>query len=444
VRSLLRFQRTLAKWSIPKRAPDATPFVSIYADGSLRGCFGSDEGPPGERLARAFFSALHDTRFGGVRSRERDRIAVQVSFVRDARLINPEGAADAIELGVHGVAVVPEGRPAVCLLPHVARDERVGAVELLRRLSRKAGLGDDGLAEHALYLFETDDVVVRGEHDRGDASDLEGVDAGRAWLASLVDRDGAVTFAIDPRGRKTTAVGEMHHARVAVVLQALEIDDAHRVVAARVHRRLLADVRGALRGESIAGWPTDDGRVAGTLALAVRAKVPLEGELRAFIASHDVARAPWHAAQVVAALGRDAPESVWRACVADLDVHPWAPWTAIAAHARGDRSTHDRAARALCDGIRRDAPHEGAGTITAIPEIALTALAVEALAAHPAGWARSAARRARDFVARTQLVGDRVYAALDPSLATGAFPASLVADGLRCDITAHAVLALNC
>ena len=80
--------------------------------------------------------------------------------------------------------------------------------------------------------------------------------------------------------------------------------------------------------------------------------------------------------------------------------------------------------------------------ITAIPEVALTALAVEALSRHPAPWSRAAATRARAFIARTQLVGDRVYGALDPSLAWGAFPVSPVADWLRGDVTAHAVLAL--
>ena len=38
-------------------------------------------------------------------------------------------------------------------------------------------------------------------------------------------------------------------------------------------------------------------------------------------------------AQVVAALGPDAPEAVWRACVRDLDTHAWSPWTALAARA---------------------------------------------------------------------------------------------------------------
>ena len=175
----------------------------------------------------------------------------------------------------------------------------------------------------------------------------------------------------------------------------------------------------------------------------VLADIPVKRELAAFVATSDPTRSPWHCAQVVAALGRDAPEPLWRACVADLDVHPWAPWTLLAAKARGDLAVRDRAARALADGLRPAAPHRGAGDLTAIPEVALTALAVEALAGHPAPASRAAVTRARAFIARTQLVGDRVYGALDPALAWGAFPASPVVDWLRCDVTAHAVLALS-
>ena len=53
----------------PRAAPDATPFVSLYARGMLRGCFGSDEGRPHERVTRAFLRALDDVRYGGIRAR---------------------------------------------------------------------------------------------------------------------------------------------------------------------------------------------------------------------------------------------------------------------------------------------------------------------------------------------------------------------------------------
>jgi len=241
-------------------------------------------------------------------------------------------------------------------------------------------------------------------------------------------------------------VGVMHHGRASVVAHALADGDAslaHRSVAERVRARLLAEARGALTGSAIEGWPQDAAQVAGTLALMIRAGIPLRRELAAFLAVHDVTRSPWHSAQVVAALGGDAPEALWRACVSDLDVHAWAPWTLLAADARGDLPVRERAARALVAGLRTEAPYRGAGTLTAIPEVALTALAVEALARHPAPFSRAAATHARSFVARTQLVGDRVYGALDPSMAWGAFPASPVVDWLRCDVTAHAVLALG-
>jgi hypothetical protein len=40
-----------------------------------------------------------------------------------------------------------------------------------------------------------------------------------------------------------------------------------------------------------------------------------------------------------------------------------------------------------------------------------------------------------------QLLGSHIRAAIDPSLAHGAFAASPCADLLRCDVTAHALLA---
>src|SRR5262249_9144214 len=129
-------------------------------------------------------------------------------------------------------------------------------------------------------------------------------------------------------------------------------------------------------------------------------------------------------------------------CVADLDRRPWAPWTAIAAAARGDRAVRSQAARTLAGALRRTAPHRGGADGTPIPEVALTAVSVEALARHPAPWARAAALRGRAFVGSMQLAGTRLYAALDPGLALGAFPASPVADLLRGDVTGHALLAL--
>ena len=51
-RELLRFQRTLRGWRMPRGVPDATPFVSLYAKGRLCGCFGTGRGAAG-RAPRA-------------------------------------------------------------------------------------------------------------------------------------------------------------------------------------------------------------------------------------------------------------------------------------------------------------------------------------------------------------------------------------------------------
>jgi AMMECR1 domain-containing protein len=440
LRALLRFQRTLTNFPKLPTVPDATPFVSLYAEGSLRGCYGSNEGSAGERLVRAFLHALDDGRFGGVAASQRESIVAQVSFPRNARLQNPETALEEIEPGTHGVALVREPGKGALFLPHVARDERIDAPELLVRLARKAGLGDEGWRDGALYLFETEEVVTPEEASRDETS--RGVEAAARWLSTLVGGDGRVTFAVDPRGRKRVATGPMHHGRAAVVVQALSAHGGRPTLVARARRRLEEDIRAALRGDSVEGWPTDPPRVAGTLALAVLASVPVRDELATFVAHNDITQAPWHAGQVVAALGREAPPALWAACVTDLDRRPWAPYALLGAQARGDRAVATRLCRTLADAIRSNAPYRGAASVTKIPEIALTAVALEALSAHPLAATRSAIARGREFLQNIQLVGKRLYGALDPALAHGAFPLSPVVDQLRCDVTGHALLAI--
>jgi hypothetical protein len=130
---------------------------------------------------------------------------------------------------------------------------------------------------------------------------------------------------------------------------------------------------------------------------------------------------------------------LWRACVADLARKPFAPWTAMAARARRDGRARQLVERALVAAIQKGPPHDGGANVTVVPELALTALAVEALAGAPG--AAAAVRRARAFLRRWQLVPEALRAALDPSAAY-AFPASPVVDLLRVDMTGHALLAL--
>jgi AMMECR1 domain-containing protein len=442
VGSMLRFQRTLARWAPISSAPDATPFVSLYANGRLCGCYGSDEGQPAEQLARAFLRAAHDGRFAPVSASERADLVAQVSYVKRPRLLNPENADDAIEVGTDGVSLVRDGHPAVIVLPHVAREERLGPRELLDALLRKARADAGAWRQGGLYAFETEDIVVR-RGARAEPAFAESTEAAARWLASLVGADGAIAFAIDPRRRRRFAHGEMHHGRSAIVVQALAAHGKRPALVTRARTRLERDIRSALGGAVIEGWSPDPERVASTLALAIRAGVPLVRELVDFIEANKGPETPWYAAQVVAALGPLAPRELWESCIADLDRHSFAPWTLIAADARGDRERRVRAARGVAHALRVGPPHRGGASVSVVPETALTAIAVEALALHPAPWARAASARGREFLRRMQLVDGRIPGALDPELARGAFVASPIIDILRGDVTGHALLAMR-
>jgi AMMECR1 domain-containing protein len=441
--SLLAWQRTLDGWPRAIRAPDATPFVTIYAGGTLRGCFGSNEGPPGERLTRAFLRALEDARYGQVRTEERERLAVVVSYTGAPRPVDPALVDERVEAGVEGLGVVEDGRAPVIILPHVARDLRLGPGALLAQLLRKAGRADVGGS--SLFAFPSQSVVVRVGDQEPPRVDAAGrASAAAAWLGRLVSPSGAVDFAVDPRTGRRWATGPMRHGRAAVALRALDEHGDHATEVRRARAWLNDEIVRGLRGEEVEGWPAEPDKVAGTLALAHLSDIDLAPELLAAARGDVLRSSPWHAAQVVTALGRKAPEPLWRACLDDLAGRPWAPWTVLAARSRGQLSAVEGAVRAVVGSIRRAPPHEGGCGATKIPETALTALVVEALAGVDDREAREALRLARGFLRRRQLVGEDIPASFDPLLADGAFAASpLVADVLRCDIVGHALLALG-
>ena len=447
LRALLEWQRTLARWPRISPAPEATPFVSLHRRGKLQGCVGSDEGGGSERLARAFLHALADPRFGGTHGEGRRELAAQVSYVRDvARAASVGDACERIEAGTHGVALVRDGRAPAILIPSVAREGGLAARALLATLAQKANASLEQLDEGEIFLFEADEIAAHPDAREDRPSSRPSVALAAEWLSRLVRADGYVHFGVDPRARSVAEVGLMHHGRAAVVVRALaEAGRTHAADVERARRWLATDVQRALRGESVPGWPDERDRVCGTIALACLAGVPLEPELAGFLGDDPLEKSPWHAAQVVAALGPAAPAALWRTCVVALDREPWAPWTALAAHARGDRTTLVRAARELERSIRATGPHEGGVGRTDVPEIALTAISVEALApllpASPS--TRAAVARARRFLERWQYRPGRVSAALDPAFAEGSFPLSPIAPFSRGDVTAHALLALR-
>ena len=444
MRALLRWQRDLRGWPKLTKAPDATPFVSVYSAGRLRGCIGCDEGEPAERLARGFLRALEDHRFGGVLAGDREELAAQVAYPAAARAVSVARLERTLEPGTHGLAYLPRGGTPTLLLPQVARDERFEAAQMIEALALKAGVERADLRRGTVFTFETDALSVRADErpsEKRRAAPSPVIAAGE-WLASRVDGSGRVAFAVDARTREVFPVGEFHHGRAAIVIQALAATKRHARRVARAKRWLRREIERALAGHAVDGWPRETPRVAGTVALAALAGVEVTRELRELSAAPGVTSSAWHAAQVVAALGPSSPEGLWKACVADLAAQPWAPWTAIAARRIDDAAVLARCHRALAGSIKKRGPYEGGTDVTPLPELALTAVVVEALAGAKSKASTAAAGRARDFLLQWQLAPGAVPASLDADLAAGAFPLSPVLDGLRADVTAHAVLAL--
>jgi hypothetical protein len=437
----LAWLRALGAWPRLLAMPEAlgaTPIVAVYAGGALLGCsMAKERGKGGERLARAFLGAAFA---GWAKAPEGAKLAAEVAYARRARFV--EDAAS-IEVGTEGVAWIRPGGGAVLLLPQVARDHRVDGEGFLAMLRAKAGAEVPG---ERLAAWTVERVVGRTDDTEAAsarAAQHEGAgpeDYAAAWLARLVGPGGEVAFAIDPRARVLQPRGELYHARSAVAIEALAAHGGHGAAVARARRWLSREIARALGGARVEGFPEDVAAVSGTLALAHLAGVDLRAPLLRFAERVELRAAPWHAAQVALALGRDAPDALWAACVADLGPRPFAPWTVMAARARGDMGALREAAAKLSGCLRARRPHAGGAAVTRVPETALTAVAAHALLGLPGH--RADARRALDFVRARQLLPGRIPAALDPALALGGFSASPVLDLLRGDITGHALLAL--
>jgi hypothetical protein len=128
--------------------------------------------------------------------------------------------------------------------------------------------------------------------------------------------------------------------------------------------------------------------------------------------------------------------------VTDLEAHPYAPWTAIAAHRRGDAAVFERVVLALVDTVPRAVIDSSLAERGFVSEPALAALCIEALALSDDPGTRAVSAAALDSLCERQLWGD-THPAPDPSWVHGAFPLSPSVDALRIDVTGHALLALT-
>jgi len=457
---LLRWQRELKAWPRLGRAPAGTPIVSLYLDGALRGCTGMSEGPAQERLARAFLQALGDSRFGGVAHTERGRLIAQVAYPLRMQRLSLDQVEERLAPGAQGLVLSRPGEPPVVLLPDVAREHELDAAGLLGAMEHKVGLARSAWGSHRLHAFETDSVVVRPRASRRAAVgasrpraaplgasraaklELDAVDAALRWLERRVASDGAVTFGVEPRSGERHRDGLMSHGRAAVVVQALALHPRGRKAAKRARVWLEREITRGLAGR-LATFPREVPLVAGTLALAKLAGIAVDAPLREIAASPALHSEPWHAAQVVCALGAGAPPELYRACVNALASEPRAPWTALAARTLGDRATHARVARTLAACVPKDGAHAGGVGAGTLPEVALTALVVEALARATERAAQTARAGALAFVLRQQHLAHVPPDIAEPELAFGAFPLTPVHAYLRTDVTAHALIAVE-
>ncbi|HET7544812.1 MAG TPA: AMMECR1 domain-containing protein [Polyangiaceae bacterium] len=439
LRELLSWQRDLKRWPAQPLAPDATPIVSLYAQGAMCGCAGVSDGPPGERILRAFVQAMGDNRFGGLAPKARAELRCQLSYARIVHAVTPDRVPDVLEVGKHGLVIAFPGRP-VTLLPEVARDHSLDAEGVLQALERKSEKSRAAWPADGLFLFETESVQAR----QTETPPLERnpITAAAAWLATRVDNKGRVTFGLSPRTGEQHRKSAMFHGRAAILVRALLSQRVGRAAATRARRWLEVELVRALAGQPVEQFPTEPALIAGTLALAVMSGIELHDALVEYAARPELLSVPWHAAQVVAALGSHAPDPLWNACKRHLEVEPWAPWTALAAKARGDSETFARATEALIAAVPESGPFAGGVGPNSVPELARTAATVEALLSVDSTAARAARARARVFLLEHQINGNNYLLTADPELVHGAFPQTPVHDYLQIDVTGHALLAL--
>ena len=150
---------TLPEISIknPKLQTDGAAFVTIYKQGSLRGCIGHVQ--PVMPLFKsvmenAVAASSRDTRFPPVTKDELSDITVEVSVLSPLRKLKN---IDDIEIGRHGL-LIRQGRRQGLLLPQVAEEYGWNRETFLRNLSLKAGLQEDAWKTSDIYSFTAEIV----------------------------------------------------------------------------------------------------------------------------------------------------------------------------------------------------------------------------------------------------------------------------------------------
>lgn len=137
-------------------------FVTLYSNGSLRGCIGQfmSEDPLWKVTGNmALSSAFHDSRFPPLTKEEYSSISLEISVLTPLRKIDN---IEEIIPGRDGVYIRKDTSSGT-FLPQVAEGKGWTREELLGYISRdKAGLGWDGWRDAEIFIYE---AVVFGEKD---------------------------------------------------------------------------------------------------------------------------------------------------------------------------------------------------------------------------------------------------------------------------------------
>lgn len=137
-------------------------FVTLYLDGSLRGCIGRFTSPSSlnstiREMARS--AAFSDPRFPSLSRREAPRVEIEVSVLSPLKKIE---SIDEFKLGRDGIYMI-KGANHGTFLPQVAEETGWDTEEFLGHCARdKAGIGYYGWKDAELYTYQTE-VVKESE-----------------------------------------------------------------------------------------------------------------------------------------------------------------------------------------------------------------------------------------------------------------------------------------
>ena len=179
--ALLRVARGALEAALAGRAPPPLPdtpaaraqrgvFVTLEADGALRGCVGqpcTDRALGALVREMAVAAARDDPRFPPVSGDELGAVRIAIAVLTEPARLHPV-LEEAIAIGRDGLLVRRRGASGL-LLPQVASEQRWGPEAFLAAACRKAGLAPDAWREPGtdVFTFQADVFGESGDEGGG-------------------------------------------------------------------------------------------------------------------------------------------------------------------------------------------------------------------------------------------------------------------------------------